>query len=114
MEQSRQDERAARNQSLFREVNEQLASLNQTFEQLTPYGSWACECASTQCLEQIPMTLGEYGALRTDPTHFAVVPGDVHVLPEVERIVEKNDRYWVVEKIGTAGAIAAELAEPSD
>jgi hypothetical protein len=39
---SRRDERAARNQSLFREVNEPVAELNQTFEQLTPYGGWAC------------------------------------------------------------------------
>jgi hypothetical protein len=39
---SRRDEPAARNQSLFREVNEPVAELNQTFEQLTPYGGWAC------------------------------------------------------------------------
>jgi hypothetical protein len=52
MEQPRQGERAARNQSLFREVNEQVASLNQMFDELTPYGSWACECASVDCLER--------------------------------------------------------------
>jgi hypothetical protein len=111
MEQSRQGERAARNQSLFREVNERVASLNQRFDELTPYGSWACECASVDCLEQIPMTLGEYEALREFPTRFAVAPSEAHVIPEVERVVETTDRYWAVEKIGKAGEVAAELSE---
>ena len=111
MDRSWQDERAARNQSLFREVNERVAVLNQTFEQLTPFGSWACECALTDCLEQIPMTLGEYEALREHPARFAVLPSEDHVFPEVERVVEKTARYWVVEKVGTAGEVAAELAD---
>lgn len=110
MEQSRQGERAARNQSLFREVNERVALLNEMFEELTPYGSWACECASVDCLERIPMTLGEYEALRESPIRFAVLPSEAHVIPEVEHVVEKTERYWVVEKTGTAGEMAAELS----
>src|SRR4029453_2431422 len=94
MEQPRQGERAARNQSLFREVNEQVASLNQMFDELTPYGSWACECASVDCLERIPMTLGEYETLREFPNRFAVLPSEAHLIPEVEHAVQKTERYW--------------------
>ena len=36
------------------------------------------------------------------PTHFAVVPDERHVFADVERVVERHDRYWVVEKSGAA------------
>jgi hypothetical protein len=111
MEQSSREERAARNQSLFREVNERVAELNQMFDELTPYGSWACECANVDCMEQLPMTLGEYEELRKVPTRFAVLPSEEHLVAEVEAVVEKTDRYWVVEKVGKAGELAAELSD---
>jgi hypothetical protein len=28
--------------------------------ELSPYGSWVCECADTSCVRSIEMTLGEY------------------------------------------------------
>jgi hypothetical protein len=52
----------------------------------------------------------QYEELRSEPTHFAVVPNEEHVSPDVERIVDKRDRYWLVEKIGEA----AEIAEKTD
>jgi hypothetical protein len=52
------------------------------------------------------MTPEEYEELRANPTHFAVAPDDVHVFPEAERIIEKRERYWVVEKIGEAAKVA--------
>jgi hypothetical protein len=111
MEQARQEERAARNQALFREVNDRIAELDQLFDELTPYGSWACECANVDCMEPLQMTLGEYEELRKVPTHFAVLPSEEHVVPEIERVVEKTARYWVVEKVGHAGEVAAEQSE---
>jgi hypothetical protein len=38
--------------------------------------------------------------VRENPTHFAVVTSDEHVIPDVERVVERHARYWVVEKVG--------------
>lgn len=111
METSPDAERAAQNQSLFRTINEQIEQLNKTFDQLTPYTTWFCECADTLCLETIDMTLREYEDLRADPTRFAVLPNEAHVVPGVEQVVQTTDRYWVVEKIGAAGEAAAELAE---
>ena len=118
MERSQQEERVARNQSLFRAINARVEELNETFVQLTPYGSWMtpygswiCECADRTCQGRIEMTLGEYEALREHPARFAVLPDGAHVAPRVERVVERADRYWVVEKIGVAGALAAEPAD---
>jgi hypothetical protein len=42
------------------------------------------------------MSVGEYEALRKDGTRFAVVPG--HEVPDIERVVERHQAYWVVEK----------------
>jgi hypothetical protein len=82
------------------------------FDELTPYGSWACECASVDCLEGIPMTLGEYEALREFPNRFAVLPSEAHVILEVEHVLQKTERYWwVVEKTGSARDVATELSK---
>jgi hypothetical protein len=102
--------RAAENQSLFRTVNERIAELNRTFDMLTPYGSWACECAQLSCIQRVDMTLAEYTAMRADPIRFAVAPADEHVIPDVEQVVERTDRYWIVEKTGAAAGRARELA----
>jgi hypothetical protein len=50
----------------------------------------------------------EYEAVRVHPLRFLVYPDEAHVEPQAERIVEQHGRYWVVEKIGEAGRIAAE------
>jgi hypothetical protein len=101
--------RAARNQSLFREVNERIEELNKAFDDYAPYGSWACECARMDCVERIDMTLGEYEAIRAAPNRFAILPHEDHFVPGVERVVERTERYWAVEKIGLGAAVAGEL-----
>jgi hypothetical protein len=48
------------------------------------------------------MTLAEYNEVREDAARFFVAPSDEHVWPDVERVVRRNDRFWVVEKAGEA------------
>jgi hypothetical protein len=103
-----QERRAGENQALFAQVNDRIRELNEVFDTFTPYGSWACECAHIGCMEYIELTLGEYEALRAQPARFAIAPGDAHVVPEVEDVVEKTDRYWVVEKRGEAKRAAVQ------
>lgn len=95
-----------RRQSLFREVNERIDELAQNLG-LQDEMTILCECASEQCSERITITEAEYTSLRRIPTHFAVLAG--HEIPAVERIVEKNDRYVVVEKFGESAVAAIEL-----
>jgi hypothetical protein len=40
--------------------------------------------------------------------------GPGHVADEIEHIVRKNDRYWIVEKDTPAAAELAELMDPRD
>ena len=38
-----------------------------------------------------------------------MLPDDRHVVPDVERVLETNQRYWIVEKLDRAGAIATKF-----
>jgi hypothetical protein len=98
--------RAARNQSLFREINERVKELNDGFSMVLPVGEWICECADDTCVERIELSAQEYEAVRADGTHFIVSASDAHVFTDVERVTERNERYWVVEEFGTAGEVA--------
>jgi hypothetical protein len=57
------------------------------------YGSsFRCECTSTSCAEPIEISLEDYGALRSEPTHFAVYPGH----EDFDPIVSRGDKVVVV------------------
>jgi hypothetical protein len=62
-------ERVARNQSLFREVNEQIESLSRG-SNLTFHG-FCCECADENCNETLSLTIQEYEYIRGISTHFS-------------------------------------------
>jgi hypothetical protein len=101
--------RSGRNQSLFREVNERVSEINQANDLWLTLTEWVCECADDMCTERIELTPEQYELVRGDPTLFVVVPNEEHVVPEVERVVEKHERYWIVEKVGAAAAVAEDL-----
>jgi hypothetical protein len=112
MDSGTQDERelrAARNQTLFRAVNEQMKELNQAFASMTERFAIACECADTSCVEMLRIDPKAYEAVRANPRYFAVLPGHVH--PDVERVVEEPDGYVVVEKVALAAKVAEQTAD---
>ncbi len=96
--------RAARNQAMFRAVNERLKDLNQAFSAIVGTYSITCECADTECVEPVEVTPDEYAAVRHEANQFMVLPG--HVYPDVEKVVKEVDAYAVVAKEGLAGEIA--------
>jgi len=98
--------RRAENQQLFREVNERIAELNQTF-QIEGRSEFLCECSQEECKEPVSISLDEYEAVRGESTRFFVLPG--HEDQSVENVVSRNDRYVVVEKIGEAAEEADDL-----
>jgi hypothetical protein len=104
------DTRTGENEALFREVNERLQERKEDHSAWAIPSEWICECADEACTERIKMSLLEYEELRSEPTHFAVVPNEKHVSLDVEQIVKKFEDYWVVEKVGEA----AEVAEETD
>ena len=103
------EQRAAQNQALFREVNERIEPMSRAFGSVQPVNDFVCECAFNACTEQVALTIQEYERVREHPTRFAVRPEDGHVWPDVERVVEKHETYWIVEKAGKAAVIAAKV-----
>jgi hypothetical protein len=100
-------ERAARNQALFRELNERLQGVADAFDGTRTV--FVCECADPGCTEQVEVPTAEYEAIRSDGNSFLVARG--HVFPDVERVERETPNYTVVAKIGEGGRIA-EAADP--
>ena len=99
-------ERAAQNQSLFREANERIEGLPNRPQAV--YETFLCECCLDGCGKTISLTIEEYEGIRAHPARFAVLPG--HVEWNVERVRGSADgRYEVVEKIERAAEVAAHL-----
>ena len=70
------------------------------------FAEYRCECPR-DCGVLVSLTVDEYEAVRSVPTHFVVAPG--HLLIGVEVVVRENSRLTVVEKIGAAAPIANAL-----
>jgi hypothetical protein len=113
MDQKTQDDRevrAARNQSLFRAVNEKLRELNEAFSTVTETYAIACECADTTCVETLQIAMDDYLEVRKDPNRFVVLTA--HVIPDVEQTVAQNDGYSVVEKNADVPSVLGSNDQP--
>ncbi len=108
---SRED-RIAKNEVLFRDVNERVKTVDERLAvPADEDGRWAfiCECADIDCADRIELTLREYDKARSHPAQFFIVPE--HVVPDIERIVFRNERFAVVEK-HPGGREIAEATDP--
>jgi hypothetical protein len=107
--------RLAKNEAVFREVNERITEITQ---QLAPGAArpdlvdgLICECSDPLCLERIgPLTIAEYEAVRTDPTRFLIALG--HEARDVERVIEERSNYAIVEKDEGVPADVARERDP--
>ena len=90
-------DRIAKNEALFREVNERVREIDSR-QAGGPEHAWdfLCECGYPDCTQAVRLTIDEYEAVRASPVTFAVLPG--HEVLEVEAVVHRHDRYLVVEK----------------
>jgi hypothetical protein len=112
MPDEKREARAARNQAMFRAVNEETRDVNEGFASITDTYAIVCECADLACLESIEIRRLDYVAIRGNPRQFVVAHG--HVLPEVETVVAESDGYAVVEKVGEAGVVAEAMDPAQD
>ena len=98
-------ERVARNEAMFRSINEDIERGRDADDDQTLVG-FVCECGSAECSRLIELTPAEYEHVRSDPCRFAIVNG--HEIPEVESVIERHDRYAIVRKLEASGAVAKE------
>lgn len=100
----RRKERIARNEALFREVNERVLDI--VGEDDPDTIDFLCECGDPDCTGAVPLSSSEYEHVRADPLLFAVLPG--HEIEAVESVVERNERYFVVRKHASESSVAHE------
>jgi hypothetical protein len=105
-------EEAARNQSIFREVNERLNEISQDTNDSPGVNGDSldviCECEDTECRERLTLTRKEYEAMRKHANRFPVKPG--HENGDVEDVVYREQTYVVVEKLHPGDLIAEALS----
>ena len=109
-------ERTARNESLFREVNDRIEELSENVEAqgIAPEGGlveFHCECGRDDCTERVRVTIAEYEHVRADNDRFLLVPG--HETPEMESVVESSDRFVVVDKLPQAEPLVGADGKPN-
>ena len=89
---------------IFREVNARIAEIVGTWEWEETQG-FLCECVTEGCSETIELKREQYDEIRADPSRFFVLPG--HERADLERVVERQVGFVVVEKPAGAGESAA-------
>jgi len=102
------EERVARNEALFQEVNRQIEKLEETLGRRKTLGL-LCECSKKHCLDAFEVDPAVYERVRSNPLLFFVVPG--HEDLEVEQVVERTRAFLVVEKVGRAAEAVRERAK---
>ena len=100
------EERLARNETLFRSVNENIEDAAISGQPDEHVFEFFCECSNIDCTLLLPMTIAEYERVRADPRQFVVAPG--HELPEIEIAVAHGSAYQVVVKEGEAAEFVTE------
>ena len=100
----RRTERIARNEALFREVNERVEQVSAA----APHDriEFLCECGDTECTEAISLNRDDYERLRSNPLLFGITPG--HAIEDVEDVVAEDERFHIVRKRENGGRIAIE------
>jgi hypothetical protein len=108
-------ERRARNEAIFREVNERIEELSRRGgidEEDSLLPGFVCECSDETCTELIEVSYQKYEAVRESPRRFLVLPG--HQDLDVERVVDESANVLVVEKDVEAAKVALEHDPRSD
>jgi hypothetical protein len=103
-------ERKAKNQALFRQVNERIAETSAAMDAGEgQVQAFICECSRIGCRQLVEVPAVLYERVREDPTLFLVLPG--HEDHDREEIVERHGDYLIVAtKPGQATDIALETA----
>jgi hypothetical protein len=101
--------RVAKNEALIRSLNERVKEIAEPFLEVggtteSERVAFVCECGREGCYETIDLLVAEYERARAQPTRFVVVPG--HEVPEVERVVSREERFALVEKHAEESDIA--------
>lgn len=99
------------NEAVFRELNEQVESLNRSLADISDNQMHiVCECGDLECVARLVVPVPKYEETRSDSALFFVQPG--HDIPGVEDVVEHTTTYDVVRKHPGEAERVAEATDP--
>ena len=97
-------------ESAFRTANDRMRLLADSHrfapDQRVPF---LCECGDPGCREIVMLSIEDYERLRKEPCWFLLLAGHEEAEAKHERIVEAENGYAIVEKVGASGLEAARL-----
>ena len=102
--------RVARNQAMYRQVNERLEDLNEALGEISREFRVVCECSDVLCMEQFTVSREVYERTRANPAQFIISRG--HQAVGIERVVHGHPNYLVVEKHAGAPRRLAKETDP--
>jgi hypothetical protein len=91
--------RAARNEEIFRGVNERIEAGAEQHGVEAPM-PFHCECGRATCVGTIDIRPPDYERVVRERYRFVLIPG--HEESAIEQVVEHHSDFVVVEKIGEA------------
>ncbi|MEP6978623.1 MAG: hypothetical protein ABI948_11270 [Thermoleophilia bacterium] len=101
-------ESMARTESLFRDVNERIATAAGGFG--SEQAEFVCECADPTCVDRVEVPLEVYEDVRAEPTTFILVNG--HEEGSIEKVVETRRRFQIVEKVNSKVVAIVKKLDP--
>jgi hypothetical protein len=93
---SERERRIVQNETLFRQVNEQVESLQRATGTGDEPMRIVCECGDLTCIDRLAVPHPTYEQVRGDPTLFFVKPG--HEITAIEDVIVEGDEFSVVRK----------------
>ena len=101
----------ATNETIFREMNEWTEEGSDDRLGLGPRTDiYLCECSDRSCTEPISLTRWEYEAVRAESNRFAIALN--HENPDIDLVVEENDRFATVDKFHGSAMRIARMTNP--
>lgn len=86
-------------QAVFRRANEEILDFSEEVLADEPgaLAPFLCECTDRRCTRIVRLSPAEFGAARSVPGHFVVLPGHEGRVAD-ERVVERGERFILVRR----------------
>src|SRR5215218_576175 len=94
----RTQERIAKNNTIFRDANEHIRAKAEEYQSDIERIPFLCECPREDCTELVPLTTSEYSEVRSNDSHFFMVPDHADAERPLGTVVQREDGYVIVEK----------------
>jgi hypothetical protein len=98
------------NQVRFRDFNEWIKASNDRLATDRVVEEFVCECSDGTCRRVIMLTRLEYESVRAYGARFAIALN--HENPELDQVLEQNERFATSEKLPGSGMRRAFAMEP--